>query len=111
MDYTPPEEEAFLSSLSAIPPIEPIVYEEEPLQPALVEKPKKVRGKKGKDGVAFVPATQSSMPAIQSTAPILNHSSTKATVEAFATPEGAPISANVGSPSVAPSMVSSSLLV
>ena len=32
--YTPPGKEALLSLLSAIAPIEPIVYEEEPSQPA-----------------------------------------------------------------------------
>ena len=57
MDYTPPGEEALVSSLSAIAPIELVVYEEEPSQLARVEKPKRVRGKKGKDGAAFAPAS------------------------------------------------------
>ena len=112
MGYTPPGAKALLSSLSAIAPIEPVVYEEEPSQPAPVQKPKRVQGKKGKDGAAFAPATQSSAPAMQSsaraieyTAPVLTCSATKAAVEAYAGPEGVPISAGVGSPFVAPSMI------
>ena len=62
--YTPLGEEALLSLLFVISPIEPVVYEEEPSQPAPVQKPKRVRGKKGKDGAASTPATQSSAPAI-----------------------------------------------
>ena len=107
MGYTSLGEEALLSSLSVIAPIEPTVYEEEPSQPTPVEKPKRVRGKNDKNGAtqSSVPATQSSAPAIQSTAPVLIRSTTKAAVEASATPEDAPISAIVGSSSVAPSMV------
>ena len=53
------------------------------------QKPKRVRGKKGKDGATSAPATQSSAPAMQSTvpaieyiAPALTRSTTKAAAEA-----------------------------
>ena len=112
MGYTPPGEEALLSSLSTIAPIGPVVYEEEPSQPAPLQKSKRVRGKKGKDGAASAPATQSSAPAMQSTAPaiqyttlVLTRSAMKAAAEASAGPEGIPTTTGVGSLSVAPSMV------
>ena len=79
--------------------------EEELSQPALVEKPKRVQGKKGKDGAASALATQSTVPAIQSNALVLTRSATKAATKASATLKGAPICATVGSPSVASSMV------
>ena len=94
LDFTPPGEEALFSSLSSIAPVEAITNEEEAVQPAQAEKSKKARGKKAKDGTAIEPATQS-------TAFVVTCSATKATAEAFA----APISADVGSPSVMPSMV------
>ena len=105
MGYIPPKEEALLSSLSAIALIVPIAYEEEPLQPTVVEKPKRVQGKKGTDGPASAPATQSTVPVIQSTAHVFTCSATKAAAEASAAPEGASISAIIGNPSMEPSMV------
>ena len=57
-------------------------------------KPKRVRGKKAKDGAA-------SEPAAQSTALVVTRSATKAATEASA----APISTAVGSPFALPSMV------
>ena len=91
--FTPPGEEALFSSLSSIAPVE-AVPEEEAAQPAQVVKPKRVRGKKAKEGAA-------SEPAAQSTALVVTRSATKAAVEASA----APISTAVGSPSALPSMV------
>ena len=105
MGYTPPGEEVLLSSLSAITLIEPVVYKEEPLQPAPIEKSKRVRGKKDKDGAAFVRATQSSTPTIKSTALVLTRFATKVAAKASAALESTPISAAVGSLSVAPSIV------
>ena len=57
-------------------------------------KPKRVRGKKAKDGAA-------SEPAAQSTVLVVTRSTMKAAVEALATP----VSTAVGSPSALPSMV------
>ena len=57
-------------------------------------KPKRVRGKKAKDGTATEPAAQS-------TALVVTRSATKVVAEAFA----APVSTVVGSPSALPSMV------
>ena len=57
-------------------------------------KPKRVRGKKAKDGAA-------SEPAAQSTALVVTRSATKAAAKALA----APVSTAVGSPSALPSMV------
>ena len=57
-------------------------------------KPKRIWGKKAKEGAA-------SEPAAQSTAVVVTRSATKAAAEASA----APISAAVGSPSALPSMV------
>ena len=57
-------------------------------------KPKRVRGKKAKDGTA-------SEPTAQSTALVVTHSATKAAAEASATP----VSTAVGSPFALPSMV------
>ena len=57
-------------------------------------KPKRVRGKKAKDGTATEPAAQS-------TALIVTHSATKAAAKASAVP----VSTAVGSPSALPSMV------
>ena len=92
--YTPPGEEALFSSLFSIAPIEAVLEEEEAPQPAQVVKPKRVRGKKAKDGTATKPAAQS-------TALVVTHSATKAVAEAWA----APVSTVVGSPSALPSMV------
>ena len=57
MDFTPLREGALFSSFYNVAPIEPVLYEEEALQPAPVEKPKRVQGKKGKDDIATDPAT------------------------------------------------------
>ena len=57
-------------------------------------KPKRVRGKKAKDGTTIEPAAQS-------TALVVTCSATKAVAEASAVP----ISEAVGSPSTVPSMV------
>ena len=92
--YTPPGEEALFSSLSSIAPVEAVPEEEEAPQLAQVEKPKRVRGKKAKDGVA-------SKPAAQSTALVVTRSAMKAAAEASA----AHISTVVGSLSALPSMV------
>ena len=92
--FTPPREEALFSSLSSIAPIEAILEEEKAAQPAQVVKPKRVWGKKAKDGAA-------SEPAAQSTTLVVTRSTTKAAAEASA----APISTAVGSPSALPSMV------
>ena len=92
--FTPPREEALFSSLSSIAPVEAVPKEEEAAQPAQVVKPKRVRGKKAKDGAA-------SEPAAQSTALVVTHSATKAAAEASA----APVSTVVGNPSTLPSMV------
>ena len=93
--FTPPGEEALFSSLSSIAPVETVPEEEEEAaQPTQVVKPKRIRGKKAKEGAA-------SEPAAQSTVPVVTRSATKAAAEASA----APISAAVGSPSTLPSMV------
>ena len=92
--FTPPGEEALFSSLSSIAPVEAVPEEEEVAQPAQVVKPKRIRGKKAKEGAA-------SELAAQSTALVVTSSATKAAAEALA----APISAVVGSPSTLPSMV------
>ena len=92
--FTPPGEEALFSSLSSIALVEAVPEEEQATQPAQVVKPKRVRGKKAKEGAA-------SEPAAQSTALVVTRSATKAAAEASA----APISTAVGSPSALPSMV------
>ena len=92
--FTPPGEEALFSSLSSIAPVEAVPEEEEAAQPAQIVKPKRVRGKKAKDGAA-------SEPAAQSMALVVTRSATKAVAEASATP----VSTVVGSPSALPSMV------
>ena len=94
LGFTPPGEEALFSSLSSIAPIEVVLEEEEAAQPAQVVKPKRVRGKKAKDGAA-------SKPAAQSTALVVTRSAMKAAAEASA----AHVSTAVGSPSALPSMV------
>ena len=48
--FMPPGEEALFSSLSSIAPVAAVPEEEEAAQPAQVVKPKRVRGKKAKDG-------------------------------------------------------------
>ena len=92
--FMPPGEEALFSSFSSIAPVEAVPEEEEAAQLAQVVKPKRVRGKKAKDGVA-------SEPAAQLTALVVTRSATKAAAKASA----APISTIVGSPSALPSMV------
>ena len=92
--FTPPGDEALFSSLSSIAPIEAVPKEEEAAQPAQVVKPKRIRGKKAKDGAA-------SEPTDQSTALVVTRSATKAAAEASA----AHVSTVVGSPSALPSMV------
>ena len=92
--FTPLGEEALFSSLSSIAPVEAVPEEEEAAQPAQVVKPKRVRGKKAKDGAA-------SKPAAQSTTLVVTRSATKATAEVSATP----VSTAIGSPSALPSMV------
>ena len=92
--FTPPGEEALFSSLSSIAPVEAVLEEEEAAQPAQVVKPKRVRGKKAKDGVASELATQS-------TTLVVTRSTMKAAAEASA----ALVSTAVGSPSALPSMV------
>ena len=92
--FTPLGEEALFSSLSSIAPVEKVPEEEEAAQPAQVVKPKRVRGKKAKDGAA-------SEPTAQSTTLVVTHSATKAIAEASA----APVSTVVGNPSALPSMV------
>ena len=77
--FTPPGEEALFSSLSSIAPLEAVPEEEEAAQPAQVVKPKRVRGKKAKDGTA-------SEPVAQSTALVVTHSAMKAAAEASAAP-------------------------
>ena len=94
LGFTPPGEKALFSSLSSIALVEAVPEEEEAAQPAQVVKPKKVRGKKAKEGAA-------SEPAAQSTTLIVTRSATKAAAEALA----APVSTAVGSPSTLPSMV------
>ena len=92
--YTPPGEEVLFSSLSSIALVEAISEEEEASELSQVVKPKRVWGKKAKDGTAIELAAQS-------TALVVTHSATKATVEAST----APVSTVVGSPSALPSMV------
>ena len=92
--FMPPGEEALFSSLSSIALVEAVPEEEEAAQPAQVVKPKRVRGKKAKDGVA-------SEPVAQSTALVVTRSATKAAAEASA----APVSTAVSSPSALLSMV------
>ena len=92
--FTPPGEEALFSSLSSIAPVEAVPEEEEAAQTAQVVKPKRVRGKKAKDGAT-------SEPAAQSTALVFTRLATKAAVEALA----ALVSTAFGSPSALPSMV------
>ena len=50
--FTPPGEEALFPSLSSIALVEAVLEEKEASQPAQVVKPKRVRGKKAKDGAA-----------------------------------------------------------
>ena len=93
--FSPPGEEGLFSSLSSIALVEAVPgEEEEATQPAQVVKPKRVRGKKAKDGAA-------SEPAAQSTALVVTRSTTKATAEASA----AHVSTAVGSSSALPTMV------
>ena len=92
--FTPPGEEALFSSLSSIASVEAVPEEEEASQPAQVVKPKRVWGKKAKDGAA-------SEPAAQSTALVVTRSTMKVAAEASA----APVSTTVGSRSALPSMV------
>ena len=92
--FTPPGEEALFSSLSSIAPVEAVPEEEEASQPAQVVKPKRVRGKKAKDGAA-------SEPAAQSTALVV----TRSTIKVDAKASVAPVSTDVGRSSALPSMV------
>ena len=92
--FMPPREEALFSSLSSIAPVEAVPEEEEASQPAQVVKPKRVRGKKAKDGVA-------SEPPAKSTALVVTRSTMKVAAKASA----ALVSTVVGSPSALPSMV------
>ena len=92
--YTPPGEEALFSSFSSIAPVEAVPEEEEAPQRAQVVKPKRVQGKKAKDGAA-------SEPTAQSTALVVTRSAMKAAAKASA----AHVSIVVGSPSALPSMV------
>ena len=94
LGFTPLGEEALFSSLSSIAPVEAVLEKEEAAESAQVVKPKRVRGKKAKDGAA-------SEPAAQSTALVVTCSAMKAAAEASA----APVSTVVGSPSALPSMV------
>ena len=92
--YTPPGEEALFSSLSSIAPVEAVSEGEEAPQPAQVVKPKRVWGKKAKDGTTIKPTAQS-------TTLVVTRSATKVAAEASA----ALVSTAVGSPSALPSMV------
>ena len=94
LGYTPPGEEVLFSSLSSITLVEAVPEEEEASQPAQVVKPKRIQGKKAKDGTAIEPSAQS-------TTLVVTRSATKAVAEASA----APVSTVVGSPSALPSMV------
>ena len=89
-----PGEEALFSSLSSIAPVEAVPEEKEAAQPAQVVKPKRVRGKKAKDGAA-------SEPAAQSTALVV----TRSTMKGVAEESAASVSTAVGNPSALPSMV------
>ena len=55
--YMPPGEEALFSFLSSIALDEAVPEEKEAPQPTQVVKPKRVRGKKAKDGTASEPTT------------------------------------------------------
>ena len=54
--FTSSREEGLFSSLSNIAPIEAVEDEEEATEPTLVDKLKRVRGKKAKVGIATEPA-------------------------------------------------------
>ena len=92
--FTPLGEEALFSSLSSIALVEGVPEEEEATQPVQVVKPKRIRGKKAKDGAA-------SEFAAQSTALVVTRSALKAAAEASV----APVSTAIGSSSALPSMV------
>ena len=92
--FTPPGEEGLFSSLSKITLVEVVADEEEAMQPTPVEKPKRTRGEKAKDGTATELAAHS-------TAFVVTHSTMKATTKASASP----ISTAIGSLSIVLSMV------
>ena len=94
MGFIPLGEEALFSSLFSIPQVQVVADEEEAAQPAQVEKLKKARGKKTKDGTAIESITHS-------TALVVTCSAMKAAAEAAV----AYVSVVVGSPSMAPSIV------